>query len=159
MSGPQCCANPPTLNPNSGAGHVEKLGGLDTYVTGSPDSKLAALLISDIFAKVAVQLAKREFIQAAVLLHPSFVTVDDIKGVEVPISVLGAEIDQVSPPALVKEFEEALTAKSEVDSFVKIFPKVAHGWSVRYNVEDESAVKAAEEAHQNLLEWLAKHVK
>ncbi|KDO74853.1 hypothetical protein CISIN_1g0265101mg, partial [Citrus sinensis] len=46
-----------------------------------------------------------------------------------------------------------------VDSFVKIFPKVAHGWSVRYNVEDESAVKAAEEAHQNLLEWLAKHVK
>ena len=49
MSGPQCCANPPTLNPNSGAGHVEKLGGLDTYVTGSPDSKLAAVLISDIF--------------------------------------------------------------------------------------------------------------
>ncbi|XP_024040860.1 endo-1,3;1,4-beta-D-glucanase isoform X2 [Citrus clementina] len=234
MSGPRCCANPPTLNPNSGAGHVEKLGGLDTYVTGSPDSKLAALLISDIFGYEApnlrkladrvaaagfyvavpdffhgdphvdggrplqewindhgvdkgfeeakpliqalkckgitatgavgfcwgaVQLAKREFIQAAVLLHPSFVTVDDIKGVEVPISVLGAEIDQVSPPALVKEFEEALTAKSEVDSFVKIFPKVAHGWSVRYNVEDESAVKAAEEAHQNLLEWLAKHVK
>ncbi|KAK9182496.1 hypothetical protein WN944_025641 [Citrus x changshan-huyou] len=49
MSGPQCCANPPTLNPNSGAGHVEKLGGLNTYVTGSPDSKLAALLISDVF--------------------------------------------------------------------------------------------------------------
>ncbi|KAH9765344.1 DLH domain-containing protein [Citrus sinensis] len=257
MSGPQCCANPPTLNPNSGAGHVEKLGGLNTYVTGSPDSKVAALLISDVFgyeapnlrkladkvaaagfyvavpdffhgdpnvdggrplqewikdhgvdkgfeeakpviqalkcrgitatgavgfcwgAKVAVQLAKREFIQAAVLLHPSFVTVDDIKGVEVPISVLGAEIDQFSPPALVKEFEEALTAKSEheiafcltsmygrhqisllqVDSFVKIFPKVAHGWSVRYNAEDEFAVKAAEEAHQNLLEWLTKYVK
>ncbi|KDO74851.1 hypothetical protein CISIN_1g0314641mg, partial [Citrus sinensis] len=109
--------------------------------------------------KVVVQLAKHEFIQAAVLLHPSFVTVDDIKGVEVPISVLGAEIDQFSPPALVKEFEEALTAKSEVDSFVKIFPKVAHGWSVRYNAEDEFAVKAAEEAHQNLLEWLTKYVK
>ena len=31
-------------------------------------------------AKVVVQLAKAEFIQAAVLLHPSFVTVDDIKG-------------------------------------------------------------------------------
>ena len=49
MSGPQCCSNPPTLNPASGAGHVEKLGGLDTYVSGLPDSKLAVFLISDAF--------------------------------------------------------------------------------------------------------------
>ncbi|KAJ4722352.1 endo-1,31,4-beta-D-glucanase-like [Melia azedarach] len=238
MSGPQCCSNPPTLNPGSGEGHVEKLGGLDTYVTGSLDSKLGVLLVSDIFgyeapnlrkladkigaagfyvavpeflygdpyvpdsgksipewikdhgtdkgfqdskpviealkskgisaigaagfcwgAKVVVQLAKREFIQAAVLLHPSFVTVDDIKGVEVPISILGAEFDQVSPPALVKQFEEVLTAKPEVDAYVKIFPKVSHGWTVRYRVEDEAAVKSAGEAHQNLLRWFAKYVK
>ncbi|KDP40089.1 hypothetical protein JCGZ_02087 [Jatropha curcas] len=239
MSGPQCCANPPTLNPASGAGHVEKVGGFNSYVTGSPDSKLAILLISDIYgyeapnlrkladkiaaagfyvvvpdffygdpyspdnaerpiqvwlkdheadkgfedakpvvqalkskgvtaigaagfcwgAKVVVQLAKREFIQAAVLLHPSFITVDDIKGVEVPIAILGAEIDHLSPPALVKQFEEVLTAKPEVDCHVKIFPKVAHGWTVRYNVEDANAVKAAEEAHGNLLDWFTKHVK
>jgi hypothetical protein len=31
-------------------------------------------------AKVVVELAKSELIQAAVLLHPSFVTLDDIKG-------------------------------------------------------------------------------
>jgi hypothetical protein len=49
MSGPQCCSNPPTLNPISGAGHVEQLGGLSTYVSGSPNSKLAILLISDVF--------------------------------------------------------------------------------------------------------------
>lgn len=49
MSGPQCCSNPPTLNPSSGSGHVEKLAGLDSYLTGSPDSKLAVLLIADIF--------------------------------------------------------------------------------------------------------------
>ncbi|KAH9765337.1 DLH domain-containing protein [Citrus sinensis] len=58
MSGPQCCANPPTLNPNGGAGHVEKLGGLNTYITGSPDSKLAALLISDVFGYEAPNLRK-----------------------------------------------------------------------------------------------------
>lgn len=29
-----------------------------------------------------VELAKAELIQAAVLLHPSFVTVDDIKGMD-----------------------------------------------------------------------------
>ena len=49
MSGPQCCSNPPTLNPNAGAGHVEHLGGLSTYVSGSPNSKLAILLITDVF--------------------------------------------------------------------------------------------------------------
>lgn len=49
MSGPQCCSNPPTINPSTGSGHVEKLGGLDSYVTGFPDSKLAILLVSDIF--------------------------------------------------------------------------------------------------------------
>lgn len=42
---------------------------------------------------------------------------------------------------------------------MKIFPKVAHGWTVRYNVEDEGAVKCAEEAHGDMLGWFAKHVK
>ncbi|KAJ7980136.1 endo-1,31,4-beta-D-glucanase-like [Quillaja saponaria] len=238
MAGAQCCSNPPALNPSAGVGHVEKLSGLDTYVTGSADSKQAILLVADVYgyeapnlrkladkiaaagyyvvvpdllhgdpygpgdsrslpdwikahgphkcfeeakpvvealknkgfsaigavgfcfgAKVVVELAKSGTIHAAVLLHPSFVSLDDIKEVKVPISVLGAEIDNISPPALVKQFEEVLTAKPEVDSFVKIFPKVAHGWSVRYTDDNAEAVKAAEEAHQNLLEWFAKHIK
>jgi hypothetical protein len=47
MSGPECCSNAPILNPNYGAGHVEKLGGLDTYVTGPSNSNLAILMVSD----------------------------------------------------------------------------------------------------------------
>jgi carboxymethylenebutenolidase len=47
----------------------------------------------------------------------------------------------------------------QLDSFVKIFPGVAHGWTVRYNVEDESAVKSAEEAHLDTLNWFTKYVK
>lgn len=31
-------------------------------------------------AKVVTELAKFEFIQAAVLLHPSFIALDDIEG-------------------------------------------------------------------------------
>ncbi|XP_061345554.1 endo-1,3;1,4-beta-D-glucanase-like [Gastrolobium bilobum] len=239
MSGPECCSNPPTLNPSAGTGHVEKLAGLDSYLTGSPHSKVAVILISDIYgyeapnlrnladkvaaagyyvvvpdffhgdpynpenpdrplptwlkdhgadegfeatkpiiealkskgvsaigaagfcwgAKVVVELAKSRLIQAAVLLHPSFVSLDDIKGVDIPIAVLGAEIDRMSPPELVKQFEQVLTAKPGVDSFVKIFPKVSHGWTVRYNTEDAEAVKTAEEAHQDLLDWFAKLLK
>ncbi|XP_031389454.1 endo-1,3;1,4-beta-D-glucanase-like isoform X2 [Punica granatum] len=239
MSGPQCCENPPTLNPSCGSGRLEKIAGLNAYVTGLPESKLTVLLVPDVFgyeapnlrkladkvaaagfyvvvpdyfygdpynpenaerpiavwlkdhghhkgfedtkpiiealksqglspigaagfcwgAKVVVELAKCGLIQAAVLLHPSFVTLDDIKEVKVPISVLGAEIDRMSPPELLKQFEEALAAKPEVDSFVKIFPKVSHGWTVRYNAGDAEAVKCAEEAHLDMTEWFVKYLK
>ncbi|BFG19620.1 hypothetical protein CerSpe_058940 [Prunus speciosa] len=238
MAGPQCCSNPPILNPSYGVDSAEKLGGLNFYAAGSPNSKLAIVLVSDVFGyrapnlrklaekvaaagffvvvpnffyddpfvydnkrplavwledhgtdkgfedaksiinalkekgysaigaagfcwggKVVTELAKSDFIQAAVLLHPSFVALDDIEGVKVPMAVLGAEIDEYSPLELLKQFEEILAAKSEIDSYVKIFPKAEHSWTVRYNVEDEEAVKRAEEAHNNMIDWFSKHVK
>lgn len=110
-------------------------------------------------AKVVVELAKSSDIKAAVLLHPSLVSIDDIKEVSVPIAILGAEIDKMSPPELLNKFLEVLSAKPEVDCFVKIFPGVAHGWSVRYSNDDELAVKSAEEAHQDLIDWCTKYVK
>ncbi|KAA8548571.1 hypothetical protein F0562_000162 [Nyssa sinensis] len=239
MSGPQCCANPPTLSSSCGAGHVEEFGGLKCYISGSPDFHFAVLLISDVYgyeapnlrkladkvaaagfyvvvpdflygdpydpenaekpiavwlkehgpdkgfedakpviealkrkgvskigaagfcwgAKVVVELSKYAYIEAAVLLHPSFVTVEDIQGVKVPMSILGAEIDKFSPPELLKQFEGVLNAKPQVDGFVKIFPGVAHGWTVRHKDEDEVAVKCAGEAHQDMLGWFAKYLK
>ncbi|KAK3440893.1 hypothetical protein EUGRSUZ_B01151 [Eucalyptus grandis] len=236
MSGPQCCANPPTLDPSNGAGHVEQVGGLDAYVVGSLDSKLAIILLSDIFGyeapnfrkladKVAsagfyvvapdyfygdaydpenaerpilvwvkdhgvesgyddtlpviealkskgiskigaagfcwggkgvVELNKRELIQAGVILHPALVTTDDIKGVKVPIAVLGAEVDENASPELLKQFEEVLAAKPEVDGFVKVYPRTTHGWTVRYKDEEKAA---AEEAHVDMVQWFVKYVK
>lgn len=44
----------------------------------------------------------------------------------------------------------------QIDHFVKIYPGVAHGWTCRYKDEDAAAVKAAEEAHQDLLDWFGK---
>ena len=49
--------------------------------------------------------------------------------------------------------------ESQIKSHVKIFPKVSHGWTVRYDVSDEAAVKAAEEAHQDMLQWILNYVK
>ncbi|KAF7153861.1 hypothetical protein RHSIM_Rhsim01G0276700 [Rhododendron simsii] len=301
MSGSQCCENPPALRSSCGSsGSVLELGGLNAYVTGPSDSKLAILLISDVFgyeapnlrkladkvaaagfyvvvsdffygdpyspsnsekplpvwiqshgtdkgfedakpviaalknkgfsaigaagfcwgAKVVVELGKSDYIQAAVLLHPSLVTIDDIKGklpqhilllprhilfreairqrrqqsmtdgmflmgqsrdylvsqvdalvgsttphlglpieLKAPIAILGAEVDSISPPELLKKFEEVLSSRAELNGYVKIFPGTSHGWTVRYNVEDETAVKRAEEAHQNMLDWFVEYVK
>ncbi|XP_049402063.1 endo-1,3;1,4-beta-D-glucanase-like isoform X2 [Solanum stenotomum] len=110
-------------------------------------------------AKVVTELSKSDYIQAVVLLHPSLVKVDDFKEVKAPIAILAAEIDKISPPELIKQFEEILSSKPEVDKFVKIFPGVKHGWTVRYNVENKEAVQHAEEAHRDMLDWLTKYVK
>ncbi|CAA3021244.1 endo-1,3 1,4-beta-D-glucanase-like [Olea europaea subsp. europaea] len=241
MSGPhsQCCENPPTLGSSTGIGHVEELGGLKCYISGSAGSKLAVILVSDVFgyeapnlrkladkvaaagfytvvpdflngdpyepenvdrpfqiwikdhgpdqgfedakpviealkskgiekigavgfcwgAKVAVELAKYAYIQASVILHPSFVSLEDIQAVKVPISILGAENDERSPPELLKEFDATLNAKPEVDAFVKVFPGVSHGWSVRYKDNDEATKKCAEEAQKDMLDWCIKYLK
>lgn len=42
---------------------------------------------------------------------------------------------------------------------MKVFPGVSHGWTLKYDPDDESAVKFAEEAHSDMLNWLNKHVK
>ncbi|XP_024315786.1 endo-1,3;1,4-beta-D-glucanase isoform X2 [Brachypodium distachyon] len=208
MASPQCCANPPTLNPAGGEGKVvDSFGGTRAYVAGAEESKAAVILISDIFgfeapklrkiadkvascgyfvivpdflhgepfahenadrpfpvwieahapgkayeeakpiiaalkehgmstvgaagycwgAKVVAELAKAHEIQAAVMLHPSFVTIDDIKEVKCPTAILGADIDKMSPPELVKQFKEVLSSNSGIGHFVKIYPRVAHG--------------------------------
>ncbi|XVF64984.1 hypothetical protein PTKIN_Ptkin09bG0210400 [Pterospermum kingtungense] len=240
MLSSHCFENPPSKSTACGAGSVQEVAGLATYVTGPPDSNLAILLIADAFGyetpnlrkladkvaaagyfvlvpdflygdpadpsnpqfsreawltahntvkgledakrviaalkskghvsaigtagfcwggMVAVNLAGSDDIQAAVVLHPGPIKEDEIKEVKVPIAILGAEIDRFSPPEQLKQYGEMLSAKSEFDSFVKIFPGVTHGWTVRYNVEDESAVKSAEESHQDMLNWFVKYVK
>ncbi|KAL8242605.1 hypothetical protein R6Q59_012907 [Mikania micrantha] len=228
MSGPECCENPPGTSSGGESGEIKQIASLKSYVSGNFDSKLAVLLISDVYGyeapklrkiadklasagyyavvpdfffgdpfipktqlpewlknhepKMAVEfakpvihglqekgiskigaaglcwgeLAKDADIQVAALLHPTFVTLDDIKGVKVPVVILGAEFDKISPPELVKQFEAALQAKPEVDHFVKMFPGVSHGWTVRYRDEDVTAVKSAQEAHQDLVDWFGK---
>ncbi|KAK1398983.1 DLH domain-containing protein [Heracleum sosnowskyi] len=109
--------------------------------------------------KVVAELAKSDHIQAAVLLHPAMVTVDDIKEVRVAIAVLGAEFDNLSPPELLKQFEPVLSTKPKVDSYVKIFHGTKHGWTTRYKDEDKMEVESAEEAHKELITWFNKHLK
>ncbi|CAK9161887.1 unnamed protein product [Ilex paraguariensis] len=232
MSGSQCFENPPIVSSTCGAGSVQELGGLKTYATGSQESKLAVLLVSDVFGyeapnlrKLADKVAAAGFLVVApdffygepfdfnnphldrdswrkahsmdkgfedaktvvaalrskavscigtagfcwggpnvMDLASEFEFIEFVSGVQVvadvkiPTVILGAEIDTASPPEQLKHFGEILSGKT-VDSFVKIFPGVAHGWTMRYKDDDESAVKSAEEAHGDMLNWFTKYVK
>ncbi|KAI5447322.1 hypothetical protein KIW84_014971 [Lathyrus oleraceus] len=108
-----------------------------------------------VVAKLAVS---GDIIQAAVILHPGAISDKEFNDIRVPIALLGAEIDDFFPKEKLKQAEELLSAKAEIESLVKLYPGVTHGWSVRYNIEDEVAVKNAEEAHEDMLNWFIKHV-
>lgn len=110
-------------------------------------------------AKVVVELAKGDYIKAGVLLHPSLLLEDDFRVIKEPIAILGAEFDHITPPELIEQYEAILSARPEIDSFVKIYPAVAHGWAVRYSNGDEVAVKNAELAHNKMLEWFSTYLK
>ncbi|GMP76944.1 hypothetical protein CsSME_00033400 [Camellia sinensis var. sinensis] len=58
MATSQCFENPQSLSSTCGSGNLQEIGGLKTYVTGPQDSKLAILLISDVFGYEAPNLRK-----------------------------------------------------------------------------------------------------
>jgi dienelactone hydrolase len=46
----------------------------------------------------------------------------------------------------------------QIGYFVKIFPGVSHGWTVRYDNNDAAAVKSAEEALADMTDWFNKNL-
>jgi dienelactone hydrolase len=103
-------------------------------------------------AKVVVTLAKEKDVKAIVQCHPSRAQKADYEEVAVPIAVLAAPTDGI------EQYEELLASRTDVKSFVKIFPDVRHGWTVRYDEANEIAVDQANEAHKLMLDWFAKYL-
>ena len=98
-------------------------------------------------AKTVVTLAKEKDVKAIVQCHPSRVHVSDYEEVAVPIAVLAAPTDGI------EKYEELLASRQDVKSFVKIFPDVQHGWTVRYDETNEIAVEQANESHTLMPCW------
>jgi dienelactone hydrolase len=103
-------------------------------------------------AKTVVTLAKEKDVKGIVQCHPSFVHASDYEEVAVPISVLASPTDGVD------KYVDLLASRTDVKSFVKIFPDVQHGWTVRYDEKNEIAVEQANEAHTLMIDWFAKYL-
>ncbi|GKC19324.1 endo-1,3;1,4-beta-D-glucanase-like protein isoform X2, partial [Tanacetum coccineum] len=154
MSGPQCCENPPTSGSSAGEnGRIEEIGGLKSYTSGSLASKLAVVLIADIHGTFFADLSFSVFRYEAPKLR---LIADKVAAigfyVVVPDFFYGDPYVPETP--LSSWFRNHLPAKGDEDArkvvnFVKIYPGVTHGWTVRYKDDDEHVVKYAMEAHSD----------
>ena len=107
-------------------------------------------------AKLVVEVAKQHSLKAAILAHPAFVVAEDIQDVKIPLAIMGAEEDELTPPVLIQKFAEILESKPEVESFVHVYAGVSHGWICRYDPDDAKQVADAELAQNKIFEWLGK---
>ncbi|CAM6075753.1 unnamed protein product [Sphagnum tenellum] len=104
-------------------------------------------------SKVAALVGKEpNIVEAIVQLHPSLVQASDYEDVKAHIAVLAAPSDGVDKHA------DILSAHTQIDTFLKVFPNVKHGWTVKYDMDNHEEVAEAEAAHQMMFSWFDKYL-
>jgi len=95
-------------------------------------------------------------IKAGACAHGTQVSKSDIEGVKVPISLVCCENDQLFPDE-VREHGEKHFEEHKIESDVKIYPGVPHGFAVVGEYQDEKIKEAQSAAFAQMTAWLKTH--
>ncbi|MCJ1225697.1 hypothetical protein MMC12_002346 [Toensbergia leucococca] len=95
-------------------------------------------------------------IKAGALAHGTSITKDDIEGIQVPVTMVCTENDQLFPDDVRIAGQNFLEEK-QVEHEIKVFPGVPHGFAVIGEYEDAKIQEAQKEAFGQMLEWLKTH--
>ncbi|MFS7910126.1 putative dienelactone hydrolase [Helianthus anomalus] len=109
MSGPACCDNPPGVSSGEESGQIKKIASFNFYVSDNPDSKLAVLLISDIYGTEVAIFFNTQFSYEA----PKLRKIAD------KVAAVGYYV--VAPDMF---FGDPFIRKSNLQNWIKIHPAV-----------------------------------
>ena len=95
-------------------------------------------------------------IDAGFIAHPSFVTAEELKAVDGPLSIAAAAQDPVFPAAKRRETEEILRGGS-VAWQMCLYSDVDHGFAVRCDTKEPRQRFAMDQAFSQSLSWFNEH--
>lgn len=91
-------------------------------------------------------------INAGFFAHPSFVSEDELKAFNAPLSIAAAETDSIFTVELRQKSEEILKAKGDPYQ-INLYSQVEHGFAVRGDISNKVARFAKEQAFIQAITW------
>jgi dienelactone hydrolase len=92
-------------------------------------------------------------IECLVTVHPSRLTIADVKATNVPCLFLAAEIDPQFGQKQLEESKRVLEEKLGDRAQFKLYPKVVHGFGMRGDNTDDTIREAAKDATQKTIQF------
>lgn len=109
-------------------------------------------------AKGVVRYLKKGVTDAGYVAHPSFVTEDEIKAVEGPLSIAAAETDGIFPPEK-RHATEVILQEIKVPYQINLYSGAQHGFAVRGDLSVPVVKYAKEQAFLQAVYWFNEHLK
>lgn len=101
---------------------------------------------------VARFMAKGRGVDVGYTAHPSFMTVDELKGVAGPLSIAAAETDEIFPAEKRRETEDVLMGM-DAPYQLTLYSDVQHGFATRGDIKDRRKRFAKEQAFEQAVVW------
>jgi len=109
-------------------------------------------------AKSVVRFLKKGVTDVGFVAHPSFVSSEEVKGIEGPLGIAAAETDKVFPPEKRRE-TEVILQEIKVPYQLNLYSHVSHGFAVRADLSIKEAKYAKEQAFLQAVYWFNEHLK
>jgi dienelactone hydrolase len=108
--------------------------------------------------KYVCRFLKEGSLDAGFTAHPSFVEIDELKGIRGPLSIAAAETDMIFPAEKRRETEDILKEMS-VPYQMTLYSGVEHGFGVKGDLSHARGKFAKEQAFLQAVFWFDEYVK
>lgn len=99
---------------------------------------------------------KGPLIKCGAIAHATLVTRDDLKDLNVPVSMVVVENDPLFPEDVLEAGRKYMAA-SNVENEIKVYEGVPHGFAVMGEYEDQKIKGSQERAMEQIVAWLKKY--
>ncbi|KAK7702718.1 hypothetical protein SLS57_011217 [Botryosphaeria dothidea] len=109
-------------------------------------------------AKYVCRFLKKGLIDVGYIAHPSLVEVEELRGIEGPLSIAAAETDSIFPTPKRRESEDILVEIGATYQ-INLYSGVEHGYAIRADISNRMVKFAMEQAFLQAVNWFDEFVK